>query len=138
MAGSGSSLHAVATQLASSHPSISQVFIAYSEKFEHPLAEPWVELIRLVQQNGSYSHIITAATPFGKNVMLRAAALLNVSPISYITQIIGDQTFVRPIYAGNALCTVHYIGTSSWIMSIRPTFFFTRQVKCGCNSKFHY
>lgn len=123
MAGSGPSLHAAATQAASSYPSISQVFIADSEKFEHPLAEPWAELIRLVQQNGSYSHIIAASTSFGKNVMPRAAALLDVSPVSDITQIIGDQTFVRPIYAGNALCTVRYIGSGPCIMSIRPTSF---------------
>ena len=138
MARSGSSLHATATQSASSHPSISQVFIVDSEKFEHLLAQPWAKLIQLVQQNVSYSHIIVASTPFGKNVMPRTTALLNVSPVSNITQIIGDQTFVRPIYAGNVVCTVHYIGTGPCIMSIRPTFFFTRQVKCGCSSKFHY
>lgn len=123
MAGSGPSLHAAATQAASSYPSVSQVFIADSEKFEHPLAEPWAELIRLVQQNGSYSHIIAASTSFGKNVMPRAAALLDVSPVSDIMQIIGDQTFVRPIYAGNALCKVRYIGSGPCIMSIRPTSF---------------
>ena len=56
------SLHVIATQAASSYPSISQVFIADSEKFE----QPWAELIRLVQHNGSYSYIITVSTSFEK------------------------------------------------------------------------
>jgi electron transfer flavoprotein alpha subunit len=85
MTGSRPSLHFATTQAALSYPLISQVFIADSEKFGHPLAEPWVELIRLVQQNGSYSHIIVASTAFGKNVMPRATALLDVSLVSDIT-----------------------------------------------------
>ncbi|XP_057838525.1 electron transfer flavoprotein subunit alpha, mitochondrial isoform X2 [Cryptomeria japonica] len=122
MAGSGPSLHAAANQAASSHPLISQVRIN-SDKFEHPLAEPWAELIRLVQKKGSYSHIITASTSFGKNVIPRAAALLDVSPVTDIIQITGNQTFVRPIYAGNALSTIRYVGSGPCMMTIRPTSF---------------
>ncbi|KAH9328355.1 hypothetical protein KI387_000463, partial [Taxus chinensis] len=123
MAGSGPSLHAAANQAASSHPLVSQVLVADSDKFEHPLAEPWAELIQLVQQKGSYSHIITASTSFGKNILPRAAALLDVSPVTDIIQITGIQTFVRPIYAGNALCTVRYVGSGPCMMTIRPTSF---------------
>ncbi|KAL1363195.1 hypothetical protein AAHE18_03G132800 [Arachis hypogaea] len=123
LAGSGPSLHQAASHAASSHPSVSQVLIADSEKFKSPLAEPWAKLVHLVQQQGGYSHIIAASNSFGKNIMPRAAALLDVSPITDVTGISDAQTFVRPIYAGNALCTVRYTGSNPCILTIRSTSF---------------
>ncbi|KAL1325374.1 electron transfer flavoprotein subunit alpha, mitochondrial isoform X1 [Arachis hypogaea] len=123
LAGSGPSLHQAASHAASSHPSVSQVLIADSEKFKNPLAEPWAKLVHLVQQQGGYSHIIAASNSFGKNIMPRAAALLDVSPITDVTGISDAQTFVRPIYAGNALCTVRYTGSNPCILTIRSTSF---------------
>ncbi|OIW08304.1 hypothetical protein TanjilG_02980 [Lupinus angustifolius] len=123
LAGSGSSLHQAASQASSTHPSISQVLVADSDKFKNPLAEPWAKLVHLVHQSGGYSHIIAASSSFGKNVMPRAAALLNVSPITDVTRISDSHTFVRPIYAGNALCTVRYTGSSPCILTIRSTSF---------------
>ncbi|KAK2434554.1 electron transfer flavoprotein subunit alpha, mitochondrial [Trifolium repens] len=123
LAGSGPSLHQAASHSASSHPSISQVLVADSDTFKNSLAEPWAKLVHLVQQRGGYSHIIAASNSFGKNVMPRAAALLDVSPVTDVTGISDSNTFVRPIYAGNALCTVRYTGASPCILTIRSTSF---------------
>ncbi|KAL5055124.1 hypothetical protein RYX36_035806 [Vicia faba] len=123
LAGSGPSLHQAASHAASSHPSFSQVLVADSEAFKNPLAEPWAKLVHLVQQRGGYSHIIAASSSFGKNVMPRVAALLDVSPVTDVTAISDSHTFVRPIYAGNALSTVRYTGASPCILTIRSTSF---------------
>lgn len=123
LAGSGSSLQKAAAHAASCHPSVSQVLVADSDKFSYPLAEPWAKLVQLVQQRGSYSHIIAASSSFGKNIIPRAAALLDVSPITDVTEISGVSLFVRPIYAGNALCTVEYTGANPCMLTIRSTSF---------------
>lgn len=123
LAGSGPFLQEAASQAASSHLSISQVLVADTDKLSHPLAEPWAELVHLVQQKGRFSHIIAASNSFGKNVLPRAAALLDVSPITDVIDISGSQLFVRPIYAGNALCTVRYTGVDPCMLTIRTTSF---------------
>ncbi|KOM49973.1 hypothetical protein LR48_Vigan08g080000 [Vigna angularis] len=123
LAGSGPSLHQAASHAASSYPSISKVLVADSDKFKNPLAEPWAKLVHLVQHSGGYSHIFAAANSFGKNIMPRVAALLDVSPITDVTGISDSNTFIRPIYAGNALCTVRYTGASPCILTIRSTSF---------------
>ena len=83
---------------------VEKVLLADSPAFAHPLAEPLADLI--VAQAGNYSHVLAAATTVGKNVMPRAAALLDVQPISDIAGVVDADTFVRPIYAGNAMATV--------------------------------
>ena len=83
---------------------VSTVKVADDAKFGHHLAENLASLI--VEQASGYSHILASATTFGKNVMPRAAALLDVAQISDITDVVSEDTFVRPIYAGNALATV--------------------------------
>lgn len=74
---------------------ILQVLMSDSEKFKYPLAEPWARLVHLVQKKGSYSHIIAASGSFGKNILPRAAALLDVSPVTDVTEISGSHQFVR-------------------------------------------
>jgi electron transfer flavoprotein alpha subunit len=93
-----------AAEAASRLPGLSKVLVANAPEYEHILAEPLAAL--LVALAPSYSHLFAAATAVGKNVMPRVAALLDSQPISDIAGVVDADTFVRPIYAGNALATV--------------------------------
>ncbi|MGA0129423.1 MAG: electron transfer flavoprotein subunit alpha/FixB family protein [Burkholderiales bacterium] len=83
---------------------VAKVIVIESEACAHPLAEEVANVI--VPLAKGYSHVLAPATSFGKNVMPRVAAMLDVAQISDITAIESEDTFVRPIYAGNALATV--------------------------------
>jgi electron transfer flavoprotein alpha subunit len=83
---------------------VSKVLVADNPAYAHALAEPLAALI--VSLAADYTHILSASTAVGKNVMPRVAALLDSQPISDISDVIDADTFVRPIYAGNALATV--------------------------------
>lgn len=83
---------------------VDKVLVCDDAAYEHELAENLSALV--VKHAAGHSHVLFAATAAGKNVMPRVAALLDVSGISDITEIKSDDTFVRPIYAGNALATV--------------------------------
>ena len=83
---------------------VSEVLVSDNEIYKKGLAEPLSELIVSIGKN--FTHILAPATALGKNVLPRVAALLDVMVISDITEIISDDTFERPIYAGNALQTV--------------------------------
>ena len=83
---------------------VSQVFLADNGVYEHQLAE---NIGALVAELGKdYSHVLAPATTTGKNFMPRVAALLDVAQISDIISVESDDTFKRPIYAGNAIATV--------------------------------
>src|SRR5206468_7977487 len=90
-------------QAAAKLPGVAKVIVADAPEFEHPLAEPVATL--LVALAPSYTHLLAAATATGKNVMPRVAALLDDQPISDVAEVVDAETFVRPIYAGNALAT---------------------------------
>ncbi|MCP4768107.1 MAG: electron transfer flavoprotein subunit alpha/FixB family protein [Gammaproteobacteria bacterium] len=83
---------------------VSTVKVADDAMYGHHLAENLSSLI--VEIAPGYSHVLASATTFGKNVMPRAAALLDKAQISEIVEVKSPDTFVRPIYAGNALATV--------------------------------
>jgi len=83
---------------------VSKVIKVDSAEYEHDLAENLAPLIKAAA--GNYSHVLAPATTFGKNVMPRAAALLDTQQISEISGIESADTFERPIYAGNAIATV--------------------------------
>ena len=95
-----------AAQAAASLAGVSKVLAADAAHLETPTAENLAALLVAIARDGRYTHILTPATAFGKNVMPRVAALLDVAQISDITAIDGPDTFVRPIYAGNAFATV--------------------------------
>ena len=83
---------------------VSKVLHADAAHFAHGLAENVAEQVLAVA--GGYSHILAPATSFGKNVLPRVAAKLDVAQISEITKVESADTFERPIYAGNAIATV--------------------------------
>jgi electron transfer flavoprotein alpha subunit len=95
---------AAAVEAAGKLPGVAKVLVADAASLDHALAEPLAAL--LVALAPAYSHLLAATTAVGKNVMPRVAALLDVQPISDIADVIDADTFVRPIYAGNALATV--------------------------------
>jgi len=101
-------------------PGLSKVLVADDAAYANALAEPFAALI--VSLAGGYSHIFAAATAVGKNVLPRVAALLDVQPISDISEVIDADTFVRPIYAGNALATVKSSDTKK-VLTVRASSF---------------
>ena len=99
----GSNCADVATE-ASQIEGVTQVLVADNAVYEHQLAENIAELVHSMA--GDYSHVVAAATTTGKNFMPRVAALLDVVQLSDVIAVEGADTFVRPIYAGNAIATV--------------------------------
>ncbi|MGO4871487.1 MAG: electron transfer flavoprotein subunit alpha/FixB family protein [Roseiarcus sp.] len=83
---------------------VARVRVADASPYQHGLAEPLAALI--VALAPGYEAILAASSPYSKNVLPRAAALLDVMQVSDITKVIGPKTFERPIYAGNAIQTV--------------------------------
>ena len=83
---------------------MARVRVADDALYAHGLAEPLAAL--LVALAADYDAILAASSPFSKNVLPRAAALLDVMQVSDITKVVGPKTFERPIYAGNAIQTV--------------------------------
>src|SRR5437588_2884193 len=83
---------------------VAKVLLPGDAAYEHGIAENLAPLV--VKLAANYSHVLAPATTSGKNLMPRVAALLDVMQISDISAVEGPDTFVRPIYAGNALATV--------------------------------
>src|SRR6476469_7024962 len=83
---------------------VSKVLLADAAPYTHLLAEPVAALI--VSLAGAYDAIVAPATTMGKNILPRAAALLDVMQVSDVTKVVAPDTFERPIYAGNAIQTV--------------------------------
>lgn len=83
---------------------VAKVLVADNAAYKHQLAENTADLV--LELAGDYSHVVAAATTTGKNFMPRVAALLDVAQVSDIIGVESEDTFVRPIYAGNAIATV--------------------------------
>tara|TARA_B100000745_G_scaffold124383_1_gene80986 strand:+ start:1427 stop:2374 length:948 start_codon:yes stop_codon:yes gene_type:complete len=83
---------------------VTKVLVADASEYANMVAEPMADLVLTIAKN--YDAVLAVANTVGKNFMPRVAALLDVSQISEISSIEGPDTFVRPIYAGNAMATV--------------------------------
>ncbi|HBN89836.1 FAD-binding protein [Rheinheimera aquimaris] len=111
---------AAAASEAATISGVNKVLVADNAAYEHQLAE---NIAALVAELGKdFSHILTAATTTGKNFLPRVAALLDVAQISDVIAIESADTFVRPIYAGNAIATVQSADAIK-VLTVRPAAF---------------
>ncbi|KAK4099646.1 electron transfer flavoprotein, alpha subunit [Parathielavia hyrcaniae] len=85
---------------------VDKIIAVDNSAYDKGLPENYAPLLVENIKRGGYTHVVAGNTAFGKNVMPRVAALLDVQQVSDITAIGDDKTFVRPIYAGNAIATV--------------------------------
>jgi electron transfer flavoprotein alpha subunit len=99
---------------------VAKVLLADNAAYEHQLAENVSLLVAEIGKD--YSHILAAATTNGKNTMPRVAALLDVAQISEISEVVSNDTFKRPIYAGNVIATVQSEDAIK-VMTVRATGF---------------
>lgn len=105
---------------AATYGSVSTVYCADAACYEHQLAENVSELV--VDLARSYQFILASSSTFGKNILPRVAALLDVAQVSDVIKIIDMQTFSHPIYAGNAIETVKVLDETK-VLTIRATAF---------------
>ncbi len=115
----GKNCQAVADQ-AAALTSVETVLLADADVYEHQLAE---NISLLVAEFGkNYSHILMGSSAIGKNLMPRVAALLDVNMLSDIVSVESENTFKRPIYAGNAIATVQ-TSDAIKVLTVRATAF---------------
>ncbi|HZR68926.1 MAG TPA: FAD-binding protein [Burkholderiales bacterium] len=109
-----------AARAAAAIAGVKKVLRADAPQYKDGLAEPLAALVVALAKD--YSHVLAPATSFGKNVAPRIAALLDVAQVSDIVAVKGADTFVRPIYAGNALATVQSLDRIK-VVTVRTTGF---------------
>ncbi|GAB3248338.1 electron transfer flavoprotein subunit alpha/FixB family protein [Chitinimonas naiadis] len=109
-----------AAQAASKLAGVAKVLLADAAHLAHGLAENLTPVV--VDLAKSYSHVLAPATTYGKNLLPRVAALLDVAQISDVIGIEGADTFVRPIYAGNVIATVRSSDAIK-VLTVRTTAF---------------
>ncbi|OXS13892.1 electron transfer flavoprotein subunit alpha, partial [Zobellella denitrificans] len=99
---------------------VCKVLLADHDGHKHQLAEAGAAQVAALA--GGYSHLLAPATTFGKNLMPRLAALLDLGMVSEVIAIEAPDTFVRPIYAGNAIATVQSLDAIK-VLTVRATAF---------------
>ncbi|KAL9188293.1 hypothetical protein ACHAXT_006671 [Thalassiosira profunda] len=102
---------------------VSTVITASADGHSSLLAETVTSAVVAANEKHGFSHIVTAATKFGANYLGRAGAQLGVSPVSDVVEVLSEDTFVRPLYAGNALAKVVSKDSPLKLISVRPTAF---------------
>ena len=107
---------------------VTKILIADSDEYANALAENVATLVSKIAEN--YSHILATATTSAKNIMPRVAALKDVQQVSEISEVIDAETFVRPIYAGNAMATVKTLDSIK-VITVRGTSFEAAQEEGG-------
>jgi electron transfer flavoprotein alpha subunit len=117
VAGSGCG---AAAQAAAAIAGVKKVLVADAPHYKEQLAENLAALVVTVAP--AYTHILAPATSFGKNTAPRVAAMLDVAQVSDIVEVKSADTFVRPIYAGNALATVQAVDRIK-VITVRTTGF---------------
>jgi len=118
---SGSGCAGVASE-AAAVAGVTKVLLADDAAFEKAVAENMTNSIVAAQEAGAYSHIIAPSCNVTKNYIPRVAAALDLAMLSDVTEIIDENTFVNPMYAGNALATVT-LSDATKIMTVRTTAF---------------
>jgi len=101
---------------------IKKVFHAESDALTNHVAENLTNIVVNLQKEHNFTNILAAASSIGKGTLPRVAVSLDVAPIPEVIKIESADTFVRPIYAGNALCTVQSSDPVK-VMTVRPTSF---------------
>ena len=109
-----------AADAAAAIPGVTKVLLADDASLDHGIAEAVAPLIAGIGKD--YSHIVAPSTTSGRNILPRAAALLDAQQISDVLEIVSADTFKRPIYAGNAIATVQSIDAIK-LMTVRTTAF---------------
>jgi electron transfer flavoprotein alpha subunit len=107
---------------------VAKVLLADAPEYAHGLAENLAPLV--VTLAAGYSHVLVTATTFGKNLLPRAAALLDLQQISDVVKIVSADSFVRPIYAGNGLATVQSADRIK-LLTVRSTAFEAAKAEGG-------
>ncbi len=115
----GNNCQAVAESVSKTQ-GVKRVLLCDNDVCETQLAENIAPLIQQLAEN--YSHLLSTATTTGKNLMPRVAALLDVAQISDIIGIESEETFTRPVYAGNVIATVQSVDTKK-VITVRSTAF---------------
>ena len=107
---------------------VSKVYLANNEKLKNPIAENIEPIVVSLANN--YSHIMAPATTFGKNIFPRIAVKLDIAQVSDVIKILSSDTFMRPIYAGNAIATVKS-NDKTKVVTVRPTSFDPVETSAG-------
>lgn len=101
---------------------VSSVVYAESAALSNGVAEEWTPVILAAREAGGHTHVVAAASAFSKSVLPRVAAKLDVAKLSDVLEVKSPDSFVRPIYAGNALSTVTSVDEVK-VLTVRPTVF---------------
>jgi len=117
----GKNAKAIAEE-ASKVEGLEKILFAENEAYDRGLPENWAPLVVENIKKGGFTHVIVGHSAFGKNVLPRVAALLDVQQMSDVMSIESEDTFVRPIYAGNAILTVQSSDNVK-LLTVRQTSF---------------